>query len=324
MTTDVDPALKDRVARHHTRFSPHYAGFLSDHGPMAALALCALGADGPTACAWLDNYSERLLPRQAAPAGYLHHLERTLAEIAGRGPDAVLADELPALISGWARDAYHPLIRTAYGVEFGIDEEVAAGLAYLRWCGRDETVEEQARRAERIPDAGAAFARMRPCATSVSPDRNFNRCLAHVIGHPGFETAVVPAATPFASVAKQALDVFATTHGFFALHLVTGSHAYSVLYPYAGELRDPIFALGILAGYAAVGAPEYARAPTAEDADGDWLSLVGVGHPGADEHDLKIAHSAEQLSARLNEPAFTAAALRYLTARRSRTQYPAP
>lgn len=82
-------------------------------------------------------------------------------------------------VRAWLDD-YHPLIRLAYGYQFQIPEEITAGLACMKWCGRDEPLETY----------------------------------------------------------------------FFALHLVTGSHAFRVLYPFAGELRDEIFTLGILAGYA--------------------------------------------------------------------------
>jgi hypothetical protein len=318
-TTAVDPRIKARVASHHARFSPHYGGYLSDHGPMAALAYHALGTPGETVCRWLDRYVERLQPEASAPAGYLDHLSRMLDAVRRRGAEAVLTSELPRIISGWARDAYHPLIRTAYGVEFGIDLEVAAGLAYLHWCGADETIERLARRAERSTDLDTAFARMATCATTVTRERNFNQCLAHVTLQAGFSAAAVFTEDTLLSVSRQALNIFAATHDFFALHLVTGSHAYHVLYPYAGELRDPIFALGILAGYASVGAPSYSHVQARDAADPaavDWLSLVGRSGGTADEHDVKLAHSAERLSAAFDEPAYARVVARYLRSRR--------
>jgi hypothetical protein len=287
---------------------------------MAALALHGLGADGPTASAYLEAYSARLSPLESSPAGYQRQLEIMLRAVRDHGPAAVLARELPELISGWARDAYHPLIRTAYGLEFGIAEEVAAGLAYLAWCGADPTVERLAGAATSA-NVDAAFAAMARCATAVSPERNFNECLSLVVENPDFATAAVRAPGQLAEVARRALSVFAATGDFFALHLVTGSHAYRTLYPYTGPLRDPIFTLGVLAGYAAVGAPDYTHPtyahPAAADgnfieAPADWLPSVQRTDALPNDHDIKLAYSASRLAAELEEPAFIRAAFEYL------------
>lgn len=59
------------------------------------------------------------------------------------------------------------------------------------------------------------------------------------------------------AVTRVALDIFASTHDFFALHLVPGAHAYRILFEYAGADRNQLFLLGIAAGYLAVNAPAF-------------------------------------------------------------------
>ncbi len=311
MTAAVEAPLGPLLRHHHARFSPRYGGYLSDHGPMAVLALLGLGADPDRAAGYLQRYRRRLEPMEEAAPAYRQHLAHMLEAVREVGAEALLARELPGLVSGWAKDAYHPLIRTAYGYEFGIAEEVAAGLAYLKWCGPDPALEARARRAAPV-EAGAlpdAFAAMQRCAARISPEKNFTACLREVIDHPAFAQAAVPSRDALRLLSRESLHVFASTHDFFALHLVTGSHAFRVLYPFAGEQRDAILTLGLLAGYAAAGAPPYtppARA-FATNPPADWLALAGD-----DEHAITLAYSARSQGRCFHDPTFEAAAIGYL------------
>ena len=281
---------------HGARFSPLYGGYLSDHGTMAALALQGIGADSDRVLAYLLAYEQRLNPLSAAPPGYQHDREEALRDIAQFGVNTVLARSLPSLISGWARDAYHPLIRIAYGYEFGIDEEVAAGLAYLRCCGPDETIAQLARNPTPAAHAINAFKAMSHCASAVTPARNFNACLTGIVSNPKFCAAAVVVPDQLLEFSRQTLRIFEATHNFFALHLVTGAHAFRTLDPFTGADREAVFAIGLLAGYAALGAPDIADAdltdPDFSDLDAaasgeDWLARVSD-----DEHDIKLAFSA--------------------------------
>jgi len=133
-------ALQQALDTHHHRFSPLYQGYLSDHAPIGALALHGLGRHEPEVLGWYEHYCGKLDAIDAAPADYLEKLAESERALTDLGRDALLARELPLLISGWTRNAFHPLIRLAYGYHFGIDGEIAAGLAYLKWCGPDETI----------------------------------------------------------------------------------------------------------------------------------------------------------------------------------------
>ena len=104
-TTADDGALKARLAAHHRTFGPVYGGYLSDHGPMAALAYHGLGASPDLALAYLEHYQQSLEPLADADEGYLSDLKALEHACLTEGVEAVLARELPGLVSGWAGGA---------------------------------------------------------------------------------------------------------------------------------------------------------------------------------------------------------------------------
>jgi hypothetical protein len=311
-------ALRRILDEHHRRFSPFYQGYLSDHAPMAALALHGLGRGETEVLDWYDTYVQKLEPLERAPDRYLALLEGTRLELARYGRETLLKNTLPAYISGWARSAFHPLIRIAYGYHFQIDGEIAAGLAYLKWCGPDRRIERLAGSAasSRDPEeALIAFATVRPAATNVGPGRKFDVCLKAVIAHPAIADVArrYPDALP--AFSRAALSIFDQTHDFFALHLVTGAHAFRTLYPFAGEFRDEIFSLGILAGYASVGAPVFSPFKAARQAVLTIAPELGKAVKTSDDHDIKLAYSAMNQAHYFADDAYAEVAQRYLSAR---------
>lgn len=123
-----------------------------DHGPMAVLALCGLGANIQQVEAFHATYVPRLrrLPEPGAvlneldfrsaygdPTAYPALRRYFAAELVRIGTSAALRRYLPELASGWVKDAYHPLIRLGYAIEFGVASEIAAGLALLASNGPD-------------------------------------------------------------------------------------------------------------------------------------------------------------------------------------------
>ncbi len=320
MTTVSEPnsELLADLKSHSVRFSPIYDGYLSDHGPMAALAMHGLGSSSEEVLGWLGVYRQRLQPLATAPAEYRRLLAETTDDLERLGARALLQRHLPELISGWPTNAYHSLIRLAYGYQFGIDEEIAAGLAYLRWCGRRpilESLAEHARATTASPDR--LFHAMSACATNVTPNRRFDDCLDIVEQHPEFNAAACRVPDALSQISRLALRVFDESHDFFALHLVTGAHAFRVLSQFAGHRQEEIFALGILAGYASVGAPELTPAqdePTAaptEQQTRQFIDSLSV----EDEHDIKIAYSCLMQSEHFDDALYLEVAARYLRSR---------
>lgn len=307
----MSPALEAALADHGARFGPRYGGYLSDHGPMAALALTGLGASDEAALGYLDRYCARLEPAADAPA-YLALRARYLGALRDSSPEDVLGAFLPTLISGWARDAYHPLIRLACGYAWSLLEEMASGLAYLALCGPEPVIDQHA---AAVPPQDASPAKLletlAPLATDLAGSRTFTEQLSAVVSDSRFLGALFTVPDNVARLSRTALDVFASSHDFFALHLVTGAHAFRLLYPFAGPHRDAIFTMGIAGGYVAAGAPSFSRAVEPTSASGNWLDRAG-----RDEHRIKLAWSARAQAAFYGDPAYTDAAARYLAPRR--------
>lgn len=312
-----DGPLRQALADHHRRFSPIYQGFLSDHGPMGAMASYGLGRPEPEVLDWYGRYCQRLAGFDSAPDVYCELLKKTRHDLVASGGKALLSRMLPGLISGWARNAYHPLIRIAYGYQFQIEEEIAAGLAYLAWCGADPRIERLAASAAtgNTSDAQTAFAMLVSAGVDAGPGRRFDDCLDTVIAHPDFAPAARHYPDALAAFSRSALHAFDQTHDFFALHLVTGAHAFRILYPFAGEYRDEIFALGILAGYTAIGAPPFSPDQNIGVSD---ISLQAASELGSqvrsdDDHDIKLAYSAMSQALHFQDNAYADVAARYLS-----------
>ena len=105
--------------------------------------------------------------------------------------------------------------------------------------------------------------------------------------------------------ARTCLDVFDSTWGFFALHLVTSSHAMRLCAPFAGPDAERLTWAGVLAGYLCIGAPP----PRDDGAPRVAAPDLAVRDP---EHLVKLAWSARSQSRAFGDPAFVQVASRYL------------
>lgn len=150
----LDAALL-RLENYHSELSN---GF-SNHAPMVAEALLALGA-GEAVPAWLDRYLDAALPAPApglpirtddrplplgVPEREADWRATFLAEFDAQGWRATLDEWVPVLAPGFAADAAHGVIRTAHAARaLEISEtpprcrELANGLA--RWAATFQTL----------------------------------------------------------------------------------------------------------------------------------------------------------------------------------------
>jgi hypothetical protein len=111
-------------------------------------------------------------------------------------------------------------------------------------------------------------------------------------------------------LSRACLEVFHATHDFFALHLVTSSHAFRICAPWVGANGEMLFTAGIAIAYLAIGAPKF-----------DALSRMSAGLPieslatAGDEHDIKLAYSCQSQAQAYADPTYCWAAARYLSSR---------
>lgn len=309
------------LERHGQHYLPEYPpDGNSDHLPMAWLALGALGAPTTRQSDFASNYLPRL-EAMALDHSHARRVRTLTAEIDDVGIATVLEHYLPLWISGWHKEAYHPLIRIGYGVEFGVAGEVAAGLAYLEATGADPSLDALARSPgyDRGVGAQALFLRAQTLGPLPgSPADSFSRRAEAALALPGMAALALVTDDHLRAMSRAALAVFAGSHDFFALHLVTASHAYRLLHPYLcpqlGPRTDVIFTLGLLAGYLAAGGPAPEPLPATTPGPPPTASQL-LALCSDDEHDIKLAHAAGAHADHWDEPVFRHVARTYLALR---------
>ncbi len=291
--------LADRLRTHRDEHGPHYQGHLSDHLPMALLAMWASGADRSTLERYASGYQDRLDPPVRHPGSPPREFVRAVGdpsayggllaffdlEIARRGPQATLETWLPQLISGWVRFAFHPIIRLAYGIRFAVDCEISAGLAYLASAGPDPMLQALADIASRRDEPLLPS----PIPTTAGPfEQRYNATVAS--GRLPDRVVVVP--DNRRRLAELGLALFNDTHDFFALHVVTGTHALGVCADAIGLAADRLLSAGFLAAYLTIGAPRF---------DPNALPTpAGID----DEHDVKLGFTCTEQARLLGSDRF--------------------
>jgi len=294
---------------------------------MAYLALHGLGASQADIERFAVRYREKLAPLPPAGAplsadswqgalgdgdAYPAFLTFFDAEIARRGWRSVVAAFLPRLVSGVVRGAFHPLIRLGYGIEFELPSEIAAGLAFMACTGDDPRLLEACAREPAALEASAYLrswqAQRDPSFAAGRFDDRYARVLDRVVLRP-------PASAPgagFTRISRSCLEVFHATHEFFALHLVTGSHAFRVCSPWVGPYPERLLGVALAAAYLVIGAPDFgpieaglAELPLAQLA---WAS---------DDHDIKLAYSCRAQAGDHADSDYEWVAARYLAPRLS-------
>ena len=298
--------LVERLQAHRNEHGPHYGGHLSDHLPMALLAMWANNAGRGALETYAMRYRQRLEPpvqharrppmELARAVGDLGAYSSLLAffdqEVARVGTRATLERWLPRFVSGWVRFAFHPVVRLAYGIRFDVASEIAAGLAYLASAGPDPALQALADGARH----GDEPLLPPPCPALAEPfERRYNATVAS--GVLAEHVVVVP--DNRRRLAELSLAVFNDTQDFFALHMVTGTHALGVCVDAIGMAADGLLSAGLLAAYVTVGAPRFDAAAEPRPATID------------DEHDAKLAFACKDLARSLDSVAFERAAETY-------------
>jgi Questin oxidase-like len=324
---DLTNLLRDHRDAHAPHYPPHDN---SDHGPMAYLAMYGLGIGTERIQQFAKTYRARLAPlaqpgtvvdranwgeQLGRPDAYPSLLVFFDAQIAANGWQSTVQEFLPTLISGWVKDAFHPLIRLGYGIEFEANCEIAAGLAYLTSIGNDAKLAELARRSPSVNRGRHYFERLQSQRRATFSRGPFNARYERIVNAADLHPADGSLDNVLREFGRASLEVFHATHDFFALHLVTASHAFRICSHWAGNDLVGLYSVGLAAAYLAIGAPAF-QALTRLDGElpGDALATA------TDEHDLKLAYSCRAQARAFGDPTYEWCAANYLTPRLSRTR----
>src|SRR4051794_63159 len=200
--------LKPLLARAR-EYHPEYGGGLCNHLPMALIALDRMGASPARLQRYATEYVKHMEPAPEPGAGidqsdwqewlgeadaYADYLGFFRREVARLNIRAALRAYLPTLARGLAAAAFHPPIRTAFGVIGDNPEEVAVGLAY--WASRYLPLPKDAPQGDvAAMPAGddpltllAALHKDDALAFQPNPDNLIDREFAEAASRPRFET----------------------------------------------------------------------------------------------------------------------------------------
>jgi hypothetical protein len=304
--------------------SPTYRDQLSNHQPMALQALLQLGASAARLQAWSERYETMLEPRTDARAAKVV-VDRDLgrpdsdaawrahfaARIAQCGAAATLREALALLLPGAGAIAFHGLIRTSHAVLAGHDGELAAGLAH--WAAHHMPMPAADPGAPLVlADWLQALAELpRP---AYPPGALISGRMQAWASSPGFATVagrLQRGPDALRELALLAARTYAATGNFTVLHLLTASHAMTVLEPWWPEADlAPGFIAAAAAGLLASNAEPaltLGRMPSRP-----WPTLLSAACEQDDAHVIKLTHAAWRLGRRWPDPAWRSAVERVI------------
>ena len=283
-----------------------YADGLSNHLPMALVALHRLGAGAERLQALAAAYAQRLRPARAAqawvagdawasrlgePAAWPAYRDLFSAWLECEDAGAVLGAVLPRLMAGCGAAAFHGLIRTAYAVQSAQRRELADALAYWACSWVDAGPELAIVATEH--DAADVLRRL-PLPSPPPAGRLISQRMALVQAQPGFAAAAarlrVDAGTPEV-LARGAAELYAASGNFTVLHMLTSAHALRVLLPF---VEAPLPAVGAYwrayaAAWVASSARDRGAAPLRP-----WAAIVAFARASDDEHVVKLVDSCRE------------------------------
>lgn len=285
------------------RFDPEYRQGLSNHLPMALLALQRLGAPDSRIDDFVTRYIRQLEPAPNADLWRSGELwQDRLGErdswsayrnlffewIKGEGSSSVLAQALPRLMEGCGAAAYHGMIRTAYAVRSGHDCELADALAY--WACRHLPL-GAAGDGGSVVDPSLVVQGL--CVSASSEDLIFEGMLA-AAQSPGFGQLIKPLKVDSGTLgrlSRLAATMYASSGNFTVLHLVTSCHAVRVLLPFIGDPQPALHAYwrAFAAGYIASGLGEICEANLRS-----WDEIIAAAIASDDEHVVKLVDSCRE------------------------------
>jgi Questin oxidase-like len=331
---DDEPAVLSELLDEELGSDPTTARRLTNHLPMALVAKAHLGADDDELRRFATIYARRNVPL----ASVQHDLdERTWTSAIGQrgasgdlreyflrrindsGVDETLRSHLPILLPGISGAAFHGAIRLAYALEVRSTNRIAAGLGYLA-----EVATPLGPLVMVTPTSDSPLALLHDYVAShprplLEHGRNIGEQMHAVALEPDFQSLASTLELnehTEQKLADAALQIFATTGDFTALHGVTGTAAISALRPWIAEpFHVDLFAFQALAAaYLTIGAPElWSRDRTdafvaANPTSPAQTELVGANSD--DEHVSKLIYTSHRYFAQTAEPLYLAVAAR--------------
>lgn len=265
-----------------TEYSPNYLpSNNSDHLPMTLCAMSGLGANAAFLAHYRQQYSQRLhrisnhdaqeMPSSELAASCLAQ-ERDItsdwrqgigrsacypvllawftAQVATKGIAASVSEYLPEFVSSIALQAFHPIIRLGYAIDFESKAETAAALAYLASSHRPFPLDT-----DNLCDMRGTMQKQAEAGAVTFKRPTFSGKLLQQLEDDDYPQGQVKTIEEAAAVA---FDLFRSSRNFFALHLVTATQAMRICMQFIDE-KQALASLtsALLAAHRAVGSPHF-------------------------------------------------------------------
>jgi Questin oxidase-like len=309
--------MLSRLLDQGRRYAPEFGAGLSNHLPMALIALNRLGAADDRLLSFESSYASRLKPaahstaNESATASISWHLQlgdigafgamraQIKDALANNGIDAELRKALEVVLPGCGAAAFHGLIRSAYALEAGHTDELASGLAY--WACRHLPLRKD------FPERGACeveawAARIEtPLAAWRSTKGLISERMLEVSQMPVFIEALDGLRTgpdTLQRLSAMAAQRYLQTQDFTVLHLITSCHALRLLMPWISEPDAALrwyalaYAAGLLASHARALYP-----PVAAPCFTPWDTVIQRAIASDDDHVIKLTYTCQQEAA---------------------------
>lgn len=305
----------------------------TNHCPMLLTAACSLGADASVLHAlyqnWIEHYA---LPLSSADAtirfqdigvfqGQTHHFASIRGAILKEMQNGDNADVAHKLLRAFPPApltlAFHAIIRLAYALRTDHAGEIASGLAALI-CGYLPTGIDTTSLAYCSSPAEGFRGLSSALNGRIFKGRMITEKIRSVLSDPLFLSHCPQLTEPerqLSALRALALQLYAQTRDFTALHLITGLHAWRTLIMFEPALNQRALAqelwLACCAAYASIGAPaltgtqpltqlaqstvsaQYKRAPilAISDVEASWQVVIKNSLVSQNDHQIKLAHA---------------------------------
>ena len=305
------------------RYGHLYRKNLSNHLPMALVALDKMGANGAQLHRFYDSYVGKLEERLENTAvqtlsdyrselgaadnfpGLVKYFER---EIADRGYEAVLAKMVPALIPGIAASGFHAAIRLAYAIDAGNVDDFPLCLAfwvseYYPLCSERRQVDETL---DQIFDRLAVYFIDYEYTVGTVTHEMGQSC--EMINHHG--GALQPERIALSDIAKFSISRYALAANFNVLHTVTGCHGFRVLWPFVGDKERALRYLwqSVVVACLSNGVDKGEGQSAQEIETANWTDIVSSVLGSDNDHKIKLVYSCWQEWREYDNPLYIAVA----------------
>jgi Questin oxidase-like len=332
VSENFDPALQ-RLLDEELGTDPTTVRGLTNHLPMALVAKERLGADADELERFASMYSRRVtsldkpgvrleestwrtaIGKREAAADLRDFFVRRVSDV---GVDETLRAHLPALLPGISGAAFHGAIRLEYAIEVSSPSRIAAGLAYLAEVAAPlkplvsdgVTARDPV---EVLEDLSGSPELLKPIGKNIDDEMRSVAQSAH------FDAAVSSLDVTDDTnekLAQMALQLYASTDDFTALHGVTGYEAIAALRPWIDDQEQLTrFAFqALVAAYLSIGAPALWSLDQLDDLvgsnDHDPTDVASIAAFNDDEHVSKLVYTAQRSWAKTGDPLYLAVAAR--------------